>query len=342
MNIDFCRLLVCPDCQVEFQLEVTEGENANVSSGTLRCLQCNETYPIINGVPRFVADAEQYCENFGWQWQKFRRTQIDAFNGLKESETRFTAETGWNQEELKGALVLDAGCGAGRFSAIAAQFGANVVAVDISNAVDACSSNMKELGHDVQVVQASLYRLPFRHGTFDRIFSLGVIQHTPDPGLTIRTLPLYLKPHGRLALWIYEKRWTRFLMSRNLIRHFTRNLSRRANYGFSFAAVSLLFPVTATLSLIPGLRKAVPLVPISGRHYWGKMSLKQQWEWTLLDTFDSYSAAHEHCQREEDVINELQSAGMHNVFRSPARGMAIVGERAASNGTPIRSKVAVG
>lgn len=327
MKVDLCSILVCPNCSGELSLDTLEGDDQVIREGTLRCDSCESAFPVVNGIPRFVSDDQQYCENFGWQWEKFRRTQIDAFNGLSESETRFRAETGWQPEEIKGALVLDAGCGAGRFSAIAAQWGARVVAVDLSTAVDACSSNMAELGHDVEIIQASLYHLPFRAESFDRIFSLGVVQHTPDPKLTIRTLPRFLKPGGTLALWIYEKRWTRFLMTRNLIRHVTRKLSRKANYGFSMAAVCLLFPVTAALSLVPGLRKAVPLIPISSRHYWGKMSLKQQWEWTLLDTFDSYSAAHEHCQYEADVIKELRSAGLNKVFRSPARGMSIIGER---------------
>lgn len=330
MKLDFCRNLICPNCKRELALEVIDGDDHTVTSGTLHCSPCKKDYAVVNGIPRFVSEAQQYCENFGWQWEKFRRTQIDGFNGLTESEVRFRAETGWQPDEINGELMLDAGCGAGRFSAIAAQWGARVVAVDMSDAVDACAKNMKELGHEIEIVQASLYSLPFRPATFDRIFSLGVVQHTPDPKLTIRTLPKFLKPGGTLALWIYEKRWTRFLMTRNLIRRLTSKLSRKANYGFSMTAVCFLFPVTAALSLVPILRKAVPLIPISSRHYWGKMSLKQQWEWTLLDTFDSYSAAHEHCQNEEDVISELKSAGMHNVFRSRARGMSIIGERAAN------------
>jgi 2-polyprenyl-3-methyl-5-hydroxy-6-metoxy-1,4-benzoquinol methylase len=290
---------------------------------------CETIYPIIRGIPRFVSDEQDYCENFGWQWEKFRRTQIDEFNGLNESENRFRSETGWEPEELRGLLVLDGGCGAGRFSAIASQWGAKVVAVDISAAVDACGANMKELGCDVEVVQASLFNLPFRPETFDRIFSLGVVHHTPDPKLAIRTLPSLLRPGGRLAFWIYEKRWTRFLMARNLIRIVTRKLPRWANYTFSVFAVGLLFPVTAAISLVPPFRKALPLIPISSRHYWGKLSLLQQWEWTLLDTFDSYSAAYENCQEEKDVVAELTSAGMDEVLRSPARGMSIVARRSS-------------
>ncbi len=327
MKSTLASFLVCPHCRRELELSKVEGLEGSVESGLLGCAICEESFPIVRGIPRFVSDEQQYCQNFGWQWEKFRRTQIDAFNGLRESETRFANETGWQPEELKGSLILDAGCGAGRFSAIACDWGARVVAVDISEAVDACARNMKELGHEIDIVQASIYKLPFRLSSFDRIFSLGVLQHTPDPGLAIRSLPQYLKADGRLALWIYEKRWTRFLMIRNLLRHLTSHLPLKVNYGLSLFAVCLLFPLTAALSLVPGLRKGVPLIPISSRHYWGKLSLREQFEWTLLDTFDSYAAVHEYPQNEKDVMSELRSAGVRDVYRSPARGMSIVGRK---------------
>ena len=38
--------------------------------------------------------------------------------------------------------ILDIGCGAGRFAQIALDSGANVVALDYSNSVDACYTNL--------------------------------------------------------------------------------------------------------------------------------------------------------------------------------------------------------
>ena len=34
------------------------------------------SFPIINGVPRFV-EVHNYTDNFGFQWNKFQKTQID-------------------------------------------------------------------------------------------------------------------------------------------------------------------------------------------------------------------------------------------------------------------------
>src|SRR3990172_1472987 len=137
MRRTFCDILVCPECQGDLHLVALRGSDEWVQSGMLSCFPCANDYPVRNGIPRFVSEDEEYCRSFGWQWERFRRTQIDAFNGTGESERRFRAETGWQPGELHGLMVLDAGCGAGRFSAIACEWGAKVIAVDLSNAVEA-------------------------------------------------------------------------------------------------------------------------------------------------------------------------------------------------------------
>ena len=71
-------------------------------------------YPIINHIPRFVT-GENYASNFGVQWNKFAKTQLDSFSGLMITENRFFAATGWNKSSMKGKWILDLGCGAGRF-----------------------------------------------------------------------------------------------------------------------------------------------------------------------------------------------------------------------------------
>ena len=293
MRPELCEILACPECQGELHLVGHQGSEDTVQSGTLSCVTCSKDYSVKKGIPRFVSEDEDYCRSFGWQWERFHRTQIDAFNGTSESERRFLAETGWQPSELNGLMVLDAGCGAGRFSAVASEWGAKVIALDLSNAVEACARNMHELATKVAVIQASLYRLPFRRNTFDRIFSLGVLHHTPDPDRAMRALPIFLKPGGKLAYWMHEKRWTRFLMLHNYLRWITRRLLLRVSYGLAGLLVSVFFPITLAISRVPSLRRALPLVPIASRHYWGGLSLRQQWEWTLLDTFDSYSPVYE-------------------------------------------------
>src|SRR5262245_13985660 len=142
------------------------------------CGACGRRFPIVGGIPRFVAD-EHYTGSFGFQWNRFARTQLDSANGSTRSRDTFLLKTGWRLEDLKGRRVLDAGCGMGRFAELCADAGAEIHGVDLSVAVEAAHRN---LGHqpNVHLYQADIMGLPFAEASFDFIYSIGVLHHTPD------------------------------------------------------------------------------------------------------------------------------------------------------------------
>src|SRR5205823_9657548 len=76
-----------------------------------------EWYPVRDGIPRFV-DELDYVESFGEQWKRYRRVQLDSETGKSLSRTRLLDGTGWSPEELRDELVLEVGCGAGRFTEV--------------------------------------------------------------------------------------------------------------------------------------------------------------------------------------------------------------------------------
>jgi len=117
-------------------------------------------------------------------------------------------------------------------------------------------------------------------------------------------------------------------MVRNALRVASRRLPVRVNFGLSLALVSAFFPLSFAGSRVPGVRRALPLLPIAARHLEG-LSLREQWEWTLLDILDWYSPAYEIRQTEEAVFDALREAGVTDIGRTAARGLAIVGRRAA-------------
>ncbi len=93
----------------------------------------------------------------------------------------------------------------GRYLRIAGESSAKlIVGVDLSRAVDAAHELTRELPH-VSVIQGDLLRLPFLPATFDHIYSLGVIDHTPDPRAAFLSLARLLKPGGRIAIWVYPR-----------------------------------------------------------------------------------------------------------------------------------------
>src|SRR4051794_26307852 len=57
----------------------------------------------------------------------------------------------------------------------------------------------------VTLVRADLLRPPFARGAFDHIYSLGVLDHTPDPRAAFLSIARLLKPGGRIVIWVYPR-----------------------------------------------------------------------------------------------------------------------------------------
>ncbi len=169
--------------------------------------------------------SENYASSFGYQWSLFRKEQIDSYNGTTLSADRFWSETDWTPERLKNKWVLDAGCGAGRFLDVAASSEGEIVGIDISSAIDAAKENLRGR-ENVHFVQASIYDLPFREGTFDLCYSIGVIQHTPGPERSLQSLATMVKPEGEIAVTIYPRKpWTK-LYSKYWLRPITKRIKQ--------------------------------------------------------------------------------------------------------------------
>ncbi|MEO8803831.1 MAG: bifunctional 2-polyprenyl-6-hydroxyphenol methylase/3-demethylubiquinol 3-O-methyltransferase UbiG [Rudaea sp.] len=101
---------------------------------------------------------------------------------------------------LKGARVLDVGCGGGILSEALAAAGADVVAIDLAPRVlEVARLHLLESGHDVDYRQISVESLAAEiPGTFDAITCMEMLEHVPDPGSIVAGCATLLKPGGRL------------------------------------------------------------------------------------------------------------------------------------------------
>lgn len=317
-------LLVCPNCKSSLSLRDETLQKNEIREGYLECMKCRSRYEIRNFIPRFVVN-NNYASSFGLQWRSFRKTQLDRFSGIPQSFDRFTSETGWNREQLKGKLVLDCGCGAGRFTDICAQFGAEVIAFDSSSAVEACQENCGFLPN-VHVVQADIYDLPFRQNFFDYVFCIGVIQHTPDPHKAVRNLLKYPRKKGQIALSIYEKR--RVPHPRYLLRPITTRIPEETLSKLVNDMVKILLPISCLCSRIPMIGRIIRfLIPVA--NYEGSLQLnkKQIYEWALLDTFDWFAPKYDQPQHYKDVYKWLKQAGYRNIKRTSLKQICVQATR---------------
>ena len=111
---------------------------------------------------------------YGLQWNRFRILRPE------EDRVTFFNRTGLEPADLDRAIVLDAGCGMGRYLRVAGGAGARVIGLDLSEATRAARSLTSDLS-DVLILRGDLLRPPIAPGSIDHIYSIGVLDHTPDP-----------------------------------------------------------------------------------------------------------------------------------------------------------------
>jgi len=208
MNPEFVNILCCPKSRERLTLEVGElFHDGSIKTGTLKTESGDRRYPILNGIPRFV-DKEAYAQSFGYEWRKWSRVQFELENTERpmagHTERMFDAITGFSEQFLKDKLVVEFGCGPGRFLDIARRRGAIAVGIDMSMAVEPARQNFKN-DREVLIVQGDIFSPPFREGSFDAGYSIGVFHHTPDPAKAFDKLSSVVKENGAIACCVYSK-----------------------------------------------------------------------------------------------------------------------------------------
>jgi 2-polyprenyl-3-methyl-5-hydroxy-6-metoxy-1,4-benzoquinol methylase len=318
MNNKFIELLRCP---VSGQMLRLKDKISEITGESLRVLISEDgknEYPVKNNIPRFVPK-DNYSDSFGMQWNIFSKTQLDGYSGIRASNDRFWSATNWTKEELSGQWVLDIGCGAGRFAEIALRAGANVIAIDYSHSVDACYENLKHFDN-LYVVQADIYELPFETDSFSYIYSLGVLQHTPDVEAAFFSLPKLLKNNGKIAVDYYCKSWKSFFLPKYWLRHFTKYLPKPLVLNILKYLIPIVYPIGWLIGKLPYgylFKRAIPVAdPIYyyEREY-GKtdISYKKRLEWSLLDTFDWLTPAYDNPQTEFTINEWMERANLKNI-----------------------------
>jgi SAM-dependent methyltransferase len=330
MKLTLLQWLICPADRGRIELTNPENENGEIKSGMLICTTCGARYPVVRGVPRFVK-SDDYALSFGLQWNRHAEVQLDSRNGTHFSHHRFYTITEWLPPTLNDRLVLDVGCGAGRFAEVALSGGAEVVGVDLSSAVDAAYKNLGQHPR-FHCVQASIYDLPFADATFDCAYCIGVIQHTPDPRRAVASILPKIKVGGKVGFWIYELDWKALVGTvgfKYLLRPVTRRLSAELMEAFSSWLEQLFWPVTRW-----GRRRGITgkivmrMLPVSSAHLHNiPLSETHFREWVRLDTFDMYSPAHDHPQTFAGVKAWLEAADFVVEPRHPHGGISITAQR---------------
>lgn len=136
---------------------------------------------------------------YGLQWNRYRIVRPE------EDAATLHLKTGLRPDDFRGRLVLDGGCGMGRYARQAVLWGASVIGMDLSQAVLSAREITSTDAGQALILRGDLMRIPLPPNTFDIVYSIGVIDHTPDPERAFANLAALVRPGGIMAVWVYQK-----------------------------------------------------------------------------------------------------------------------------------------
>lgn len=338
------QILICPHCRGEFQTLAFNKDKEEIIDGILCCNSCSKVYPVINSIPRIlegaldkspgflsrfnkelgalpikipVAGADLQTridsltqESFGFQWSRFSEMSCD----FKENFLNYI----YPQEPsfFKGKTGLDVGCGFGRHIYNAAQFGAEMVGMDFSRAIDSTRKNTRHL-KNVHLVQADIYRMPFKNNVFDFAYSIGVLHHLSGPEAGFRAFMPLIKPKGVALVWVYSDKRKFTILLLELFRHITTKMphSILKSICFLLAGGEWIFLVLPYKSLkrIPAFDKLLSKVLFPRI----KLYTQYPFQVSYADWFDRLAAPVRFYYNEDGLRAWFQRANLINIKISP-------------------------
>jgi SAM-dependent methyltransferase len=330
--LDYLR---CPACNTQFDLIVLEERNDQLQEGLLCCTTKKHVYPIVRAIPRILPTAfEQEPEFSGRHREMIAKYRVnlvsDSFVALHsatmasfgrewttynvqrpaEDEAYFRSKTGVSPDTLQGKLVLEAGCGSGRYLRIAGEAGATVIGVDLSAAVETAASVVAHLPN-AHVIQANIFELPFSPASFDFVYSLGVLHHTPNTKQALDRLIPLLRPGSDLAIWLYP-RWPILVEAyNNLLRAITTRISLERMHQIAVATEPIgylkLRLLTSKRWLDRALGQALRALTIG-------VSYHPDREIRICDTFDWFAPPYQWHHTDAEVEAWLRDYGLAQII----------------------------
>ena len=211
---------------------------------------------------------EDTVDSFGEEWLKF--------NAFTDKEIDIAGSQYFDiVDELvlnKEAVVLDLGCGSGRWTKYIAKKVKLIEAVDPSSAIFS-AVKLNEGEANVRVTQASVSNIPFNDNTFDFVISLGVLHHIPDTQQALIDVVKKIKTGGSILLYLYyslDNRGGLYKFIFNVSTFFRLIISKMSHFlkklFCDIIAISIYYPLvilTRFLYLLFGTKRWIQKIPLS-------------------------------------------------------------------------------
>jgi arsenite methyltransferase len=322
--------LVDPLSRAALRLEAAQRDaDGNVQSGRLVSKGGNR-YPIRDSIPRFVATDDkrqrQTAESFSHKWS---REETYSSPSVREAATQWFVEK-YGFRDLgemrrffrERGSILDAGCGSGFSSSLWMLPCLDVrmwVGVDISDAIDIAR---KKLGScpATHFVQGDIVTLPFREACFDVVISEGVLHHTPDTRVALRSVVSVLRSGGEILFYVYRRKAPIREFTDDWVREEVSDLPPEEAWE-RLKPLTKLGKALSDLHAVVTVPEDIPLLGIkAGKHdvqrliYWHFAKLYWREEFSFDENhhvnFDWYHPKYAHRHTEEEIREWCEEFGL--------------------------------
>lgn len=356
------KYLVDPVSRKKFRLESYSCQGEQIMAGLL--VSGKRWYPIISGVPRiltaelkkemlrrhfeflerfkkdlpkrvvkewraeidqiedldaFMVHQRKTADSFAFEWNKIYQENDFEKNNFLHFLSPFVKEV-----DLRAKVVLDAGCGSGRFCKQAAKAKVKmVVGVDLGESVE-LAYRLNRKFKNVCIIQGDIYQMPVFSG-FDLVYSIGVLHHLPEPEKGFLGLSQFLKKKGKMLVWVYNRRNNnRAVYIYEPLRTVTRRLPKKLLYYLCFgpaAVVEGFNRLTKFLNFL-GVKKIAKKIPF---FYYANFPFNMK----LNDAFDVLATPKSNLYYVKEIEDWFKRARLLKIksFEHPEAGITCVGEK---------------
>lgn len=269
-------------------------------------------YPIVRGIPRFAGykDDANYTKSFGYQWNKWSKIQFDSANIGKKMEgytlMMWDRITHILDKDLNNQVIVDIGCGPGRYIETIRDKNGIAIGIDLSDAVEAAGEIFSK-DPNVLICQADALHSPIRSNSIDGVFSIGVLHHTSNPKKGFSEMVRILKPSGWIALSVYSNGYyDNFFVTvyRKIFKFLWPVFGHYPPLIYTYVVVYVSKPILKVPILRTILRPFMSFFPF--------MNIKDM-DWSILNTFDSLTPTNQSTHSMYEVFNWFKKENLKEI-----------------------------
>ena len=286
------------------EFEISPSQMIRVADKTINCFD-NQSINIDRAT----------VQSFGEEWSKFNSFSTEEINQIGDDYFDIVTQ---NEIINKNSIILDVGCGTGRWSMYFADKVRWIEAIDPSDAVFAAAA-LTNKKSNVRISKTASDKIPFKDNSFDMVMSVGVLHHIPDTGLALKHISQKAKIGGYVYIYIYYALDNRGILFRSIFK--LSNIVRRAISSMPSRLKKLTCEIIAYIVYLPFIGFAALVKNIfRGKDYWTKIPLNYYLGKPLNiirnDALDRFGTPLEQRFTKLQIITMMHSAGLDDIIVS--------------------------